>query len=545
MPERRIVAIVLPELLCELVLAQNPFEQHGKKAPFAVVWRSSAPRDEPQSDARKAGERLAAVSDAARRAGVHVGQRVAEAQAELAHLALREIGEDEVRAALERVADVALAFGAPVAIELPDTVWVDVTGSAHLFGGEENLTEELAGRVQELAHRAQIAVASGPHLARAFARWMAPCSRGASCISARESAECMKKLPLQALSLDEERLTWFARLGVLEVGQLTSLPTKALASRLGTGVQRLLALAHGHDPAPLTAYEPPRELHEESSWEEPVSGLEPLLFVVRGLVARLSARLEGRGEAAKVLCVHFGFDRAIAKHRGVPEERELRFELSTPLWRESELERVVRSRLERIELGAPTRSLRVTVPELTLAPAHQLDLSGAASGSQRGLERLPVLLAELGADVGTSHLGVLALVDSHRPEEQCTLEAVKLARKRKPWGPRPPSDAASGAFTRLLPKPVALSGPLSVGQAIAIGSRLYAIEKLRFVQRLESVQWWTQSPTSRDYLRVWLSAQSPGSSRKSLDDRGGEGGLEALVFVDRATGKRYLQAIAD
>ena len=193
LPERRIVAIVLPELLCELVLARDPFE-HGK-APFAVVWSASATEGRAQNEARKAGERLAAVSDAARRAGIHVGQRVAEAQAELARLAVRELGEDEVRAALERVAEVALAFGTPVAVELPDTVWVDVTGGTHLFGGEEGLVEELMSRVRELSHRAQIAVASGPHLARAFARWETLGEGGVVCVPARESAEKLKKLP--------------------------------------------------------------------------------------------------------------------------------------------------------------------------------------------------------------------------------------------------------------------------------------------------------------------------------------------------------------
>jgi hypothetical protein len=72
---------------------------------------------------------------------------------------------------------------------------------------------------------------------------------------------------------------------------------------------------------------------------------------------------------------------------------------------------------------------------------------------------------------------------------------------------------------------------LRVGELVGLGRGVYSIARVRFVQRLEEVEWWTAEPTSRDYLRVWLT--------------GPEGGLDALVFVDRITGKRYLQAFWD
>jgi protein ImuB len=260
-----------------------------------------------------------------------------------------------------------------------------------------------------------------------------------------------------------------------------------------------------------------------------VSGSGPLLFVVRGLLARLSARLEGRGEAAQVLVVRLFHDRAIAEHRGVALEKELRFELAAPLWRETELERVVRSRLERTEVGAPTRGLEIVIEELTLATAQQLALT---EGGKSRAEELPVLLAELGADVGSERVGVLELVDSHRPEAQSVLEPVRRARstaQRKRT--RTLSMRVTCAFTRLLAEPVQLVAQLRVGESVVVGPRLYSIERVRFVERLEGVGWWTETPASRDYLRLWL--------------RGPEGGLDALVFVDRASGKRYLQALAD
>jgi hypothetical protein len=96
---------------------------------------------------------------------------------------------------------------------------------------------------------------------------------------------------------------------------------------------------------------------------------------------------------------------------------------------------------------------------------------------------------------------------------------------------RPLSNHRFGAPTRFLPKPIAIDAALRIGATLRIDHRLYTIDRVRFVERLEAVEWWTAAPVARDYLRLWLS--------------GREGGLEALVYVDRDSGKRFLHALCD
>ncbi len=88
-----------------------------------------------------------------------------------------------------------------------------------------------------------------------------------------------------------------------------------------------------------------------------------------------------------------------------------------------------------------------------------------------------------------------------------------------------------GAPTRLLPEPRELHAPLRVGVSLAIDRCLYTIEHLRFEQRLDAVEWWDHAPVTRDYVRLWL--------------QGASGGFEAVAYVDRTTGRRYLHALAD
>jgi protein ImuB len=253
-------------------------------------------------------------------------------------------------------------------------------------------------------------------------------------------------------------------------------------------------------------------------------------------------------------------DRGITRLRGIEPTVIERVELSMPLWRDHELLRIVSSRLERLELGAPSVGLALRVPSITEATGRQLDLSRVCGGvnGYRGLDELPILLSELKADIGKHNVGLLTVEDDHRPEAKSRLasavpngEPGARASVRKPSkavGPRKahpreahsrkahsrkamePSGGPTRAPTRLLPVPVPIEAPLKVGSTLCIGKELYRIEKLDFEHRLDAVEWWL-TPVGRDYSRLWL--KGPRSS------------LGVLVYVERKTGKRYLQAVFD
>lgn len=551
--ESRIAAVVLPDLVTELaaeslVVARAVHAPASRQelSPFAVVLVDQA-RGGGDAEPVPATALLDAVSGSARRFGVRPGQSIAEACVLLSQLRIVELPRAELDAALGRVAEAALAFGATVSLEAPDTVWVDVTGAAHLFGDEQALATELLSRVRALGHVARVAVAGGPRLSQALARWGNPSAhgeRGVSVVPAERTRHTMAALPVTALPIAGEHAAWLARLGVLTLGELAKLPRAAAAARLGEHADRALDLADGRDATPLVAWKPPSLLVEQSEWDEPASGIQPLLFVLRGLVARVSARLAGRGEAAQKLVLVVSHDRAIARHQGVPEEKALVFDLASPLWRAEEMSRVIVSRLERTRLEAPSVGLRLEVPAIIRALGRQLELSRVSGGvtGQKGLESLPVVLAELAADIGRERVGVLALADAHRPEKQAELvpalpEPGALRPKKPRREPLPVRRLRSlagsrlGAPTRLLPQPVPLEVALRVGATLCIDHRLYTIERIGFVERLEAVEWWTSAPVARDYLRLWLT--------------GTEGGLDALIYVDRQSGKRFMQAVAD
>lgn len=548
--KRRIVAVVLPALWSELVELRPVPEAQRERPPLAVVL--GEPNDPEEISATSV---LEAVNARAHRLGVRAGQTLAEARALSARLDVQRVSRAELEQGLGRVAEIASGFGATVALELPDTVWVDVTGGTHLFGGEGALVAELGSLVRSIGHRARVAVSDGPRLAQAFARYGDLDAEGARVVPSERTLSEMAALPVRALPLSDEMQSWFIRLGVLTFADLHGLPKGALGLRLGSQAPRVLDLLAGRDHEPLLPFTPPRRLVEETSWDEPVAGVEPLGFALRGLLSRLSARLQGRGEAAAEIHLTIHGDRGRARFRGVPAERCLRFTLAKPMYRESDLRRVLGSRLERTSLDTPSVGLRLEATRLTEAVPRQLELESLLNGTSAEAEdELPLVVAELCADLGEERVGVLGVLDSHRPEQRSQLAPVfpkeapsrtelkktrpaRAARAARPVRPSPAavttaqaSGASFGPPTRLFPEPVEFEAPLRVGATLGVGKRLYVIEAVSFEARLEAVEWWSHS-ISRDYVRLTL--------------RGSTGVWEALAFVDRDTNRRFLQGVVD
>jgi protein ImuB len=90
-------------------------------------------------------------------------------------------------------------------------------------------------------------------------------------------------------------------------------------------------------------------------------------------------------------------------------------------------------------------------------------------------------------------------------------------------------------------------GKVAKGGVVAIGSsargpggdpQIFAVEKLEFLMRLDAVEWWTKSPTSRDYARAWLAS---GGDERGARSKAKAACAEALVYVQRKTGEVFLQ----
>jgi protein ImuB len=608
--ERRILAVVLPELLHELARERrirahgSPLESTGSRTRLERAEAPAAPRAVVLSDAPRSMLEPTALLDAvnviARRRGVSPRHSIAQATAIVENLQICVLPPACVSQALQQVAEAALAFGTPVSFRAPDTVWVDISGTRQLFGGELELALALVAHVRALGHAARVAVAPGPWLAQSFARYADFDETGILCVAAADAAARSGVLPIRALQLADDSpladdvVAWCARLGLLTLDDLRKLPAAALAARIeARGVERTLDLIRGRDDGVLEAHLPEELPFEEQSWDYPLENVEPLLFVLKGLAARLSSRLEGRGQAAQELLLSVRYDKssvALREREGAglrghalsarcqplaggsdarfPESLQIPFRLASPLARAEDLERIVRSRLQRETLFAPACGLRLQVTAITEARQWQQSLNvdgGLRATLSADPRTLAVLVAELSADIGSSAVGRLETRDSHLLEKRSQFVSIHrdvMARGRpnprdvmargRP-NPRDVSAAAPGFDssssqgalrlpTRLL-SPIEFNAPLKEKELVVLERRAFVIESIQFEERLEAVEWWAPSPVSRDYFRLWLGASPIASAAASKATCGD--GVEVLVYLNRDDGKKYVQALYD
>lgn len=582
---RQIVAIVLSQLFVELATAQAEVEaltQKGAKGvekrghtdnanlpkrhrsrvrtphaePRAVIWLREDAGGALELDAKQV---LDAVNAEAQQFGVRAGQTIAEARSLVANLAISTVKTATLRAALERVAESMTRFGATVALHLPDTVWVDVTGSTHLFGGEWPLLEDIQAVLDDIGHSARLAMADGPVLAKAFAEWETRRQgRTAVVVSPEAKHTCLKTLPLTSLPLSSEVKIAFAKMGLLTAGDLLALDPKAVTSRLGDRASAVMALLHGEDTAPLTAHRPAELPFECLDWDEPVAGNEPVLFALRRLTTQVAARLRGRGLSAQSLELTLRHDPITARFRGKEPTSSFVVQLAAPLSRAEDLWRVLTARVQKIQVEVPNVGVALTVLNVEETKQRQLDLAvGFSKLDAADPERMAVLFSELASDIGADNFGTLRLANTHKPEKVtllCPVGEVSTKTKRgsksrhsstRHDDPRSieqmslgewkvkqePRESSLDLPTRLLASAIPVQTRFRVGELLPLGPRLFTITQVVFQRRLEAVEWWSSEPCCRDYVRLWLSSS--------------QGELQVLAYVDRITQSRYVQGWYD
>jgi len=217
-------------------------------------------------------------------------------------------------------------------------------------------------------------------------------------------AAFLAPLALDLLNPEDALADALSRFGLRRVGDLLRVPERALLNRLGPALLPLLALARGEDASP-----PPRApdaacFEEGSELEAPLAQQEPLLFVLRGLLARLAERLACRGLAFGALTLSCELE------GGGRDVRTLG--LAAPTLDVRAVLRLVALALEARPPSAAIDAIRVTTEGAVLR-GDQLDFFAPAGPSPAALSRT---LAELAALCGTERVGAPALADAHRPD---------------------------------------------------------------------------------------------------------------------------------
>lgn len=187
-----------------------------------------------------------------------------------------------------------------------DSLWLDITGCSHLFGGETALLEDLLARLAARGLRARTGLAPTPGAAWAVAR-QHPAPRVAErIVPAQGLAEALGPLPVQGLRLSLSVRADLARFGLKRIRDLAGLPRSAVQRRfdargLAEALLGRLDQAYGRREEPVAPPAPPPDFLARRLFPEPMSerpGLEGALDL---LLADLMPQLQAVGRGARLL----------------------------------------------------------------------------------------------------------------------------------------------------------------------------------------------------------------------------------------------------
>ncbi len=427
---------------------------------------------------------MAAVNPLAAAAGLAPGMPLADALSFLPGLVTAPAEPAADSAALTRLAEWCGRYSPWTAPDFQpgggaDGIKIEITGSAHLWGGEAALAADLARHLarQGITHR--IAIAGTLGAARALARFAAEDGRPALPAPGDEQA-ALATLPVEALRLDPVTAAGLRRVGLRHIGELYPMPRDALARRFGDAVARRLDQALGDMPEPLMPLGETPSRRVRLSFAEPISDPADLACAIERLVADLVPRLAREGVGARRLDLAF--------HRVDGRVEHISLGTARPTRDPRHLARLLTAKLDTVDLGGDpglgVEDMILAVFAVEPLPAEQiaspLPCSGQVGADGETGAALAPLLDRLGARLGLDAVSRLEPRESHIPERASVNVSISEAKDGKDSKPRrlaspsPPRGAERVGVRWRIPecRPI----PTSPSQRCALGPSLSSLK---------------------------------------------------------------------
>ncbi len=262
-----------------------------------LIRRNGAPSKAPLVVSGKSGNALHvhALEARAARLGLYKGQPLANARAMVQPLAIVPADEKADAALLEAIADWCDRFTPLVSLDAPDGLFLDITGAAHLFGGEAAMLAHVTGLIAKQGFAVRGAIAGTSLAAHALARF-AP-----AIVPAGGEAAAIAPLPITALECDDKTLRALRHAGLKTVGMVAERLHSELSERLGKSFVTRLRVMLGAEEQPLTPRRALPDLMAERHFAEPVVTQDAIAAALLGLAQALSEILEREGRGARLL----------------------------------------------------------------------------------------------------------------------------------------------------------------------------------------------------------------------------------------------------
>ncbi|MGH7155941.1 MAG: Y-family DNA polymerase [Acetobacteraceae bacterium] len=444
------------------------------------------------------GRRLtvAAADERALAQGIRPGMGLTQARSLMPGLMTMPADPSADLAGLHRLAAWCLRYAPLVATDPPDGLWLDITGCAHLIGGEAALLEDLTNRLKAAGFAACAAAADTPGAAHALARHAAA---PVTIASPGATAAMLSPLSVVALQLEPEITGTLHRLGLERIGQLAAQPRAPLARRFGPVLVHRLDQALGTVFEPIIPLIPPETIASRLDFVEPLLTAEAFAAVIGQLTETVCAKLEKSGAGARRLDLLF--------RRVDGSVQAIRIGTVRPSRDAQHLARMLTERLETVDPGLGVETIQLVVSRADRLVPQQ---STAALAGEDPLPDVAALVDRLANRLGTTRIWRIAPVESDVPERALRRAPAIIFSKNKGT-----EQGRGKIWPPALPRPTRLFSPPQPVDALALlpdrppvaftwRRRRFRVRRADGPERIHG-EWWRkpgEEAATRDYWRV-------------------------------------------
>jgi len=520
MLQRRILSLWFPRMAAERVLRLEPALAEG---PLVVVATYAN------------AQSLSSLSGAASALGLRRGMGLSDARALCPDIVTRSAEPLRDAAFLTALRRWAGKFSPWVASEGEDALFIDISGCAHLFGGEEGVAATIEEECLALRLSHQIGIADTAGAAWAVARFAgqsAMAARAGDAIdqearATRSRAAKKRKwervaipvdtaatprivppgqtrrrlgpLPVAALRMNADAVATLTRLGLNTIADVAALPRGALARRIGLDALKRMDQALGAEPEPISPARPEIRFALRLSLPDPIGLEDDVAAAFERLTEPLCVRLKQAGQGARRIRL------SVFRADGTCQHLELG--LARPSWEAERLRPLIRLKLKDIDAGYGIDVVRLEACQAEpLNPSqHKGHVEAATEAKGRraagGSAEFDALLSRLGARVGLEAMTRLAPAESHLPEKAATVMAAAFAGAMDGW----PAPRTPRPMIMFRPEPVTGTAEGTPPRQFRWRRRVFEAVDMRGPERI-TPEWWLDDPDwrsgPRDYWQV-------------------------------------------
>lgn len=466
---------------------------------------------------QKGAMRLAALDVRAQAFGLREGQGVTEARAICPELDIVESDDAKDLAFLNALADWADRYTPLIGLDAPfgkpQGLFLDITGCAHLFGGEANMLEDVISRFDKMGIHAQGSIAPTPGLAWGLARQYEPQrhANDKAIINWENLEKTISSFPMTALRLPLDMLLALDRVGLKKIKDILHAPRKPLTRRFGPFLLKRLDQFLGQEDEPVCPRLPVSELSLERRLAEPIGRQEDIETCIEQLSNSLRSDLEKRGQMGQeFILLLFRMDGAV---------RKIMIGLSAPSRDAKRIKALFSEKLAAIydesDAGSGFETIRLSIMSVVSMRNQQSSFMGGADGRSNSvantMANMVTNIDEL-ADQMVARLGAGCVVkpvfhQSFIPERAASFAPVLGQAKQTQQDEMSPHFTYVDKPIRLFlnPEPVTAVAEVPEGPPITFRWRKsqYQVARAEGPDRI-SAEWWVdgENTPTRDYYRI-------------------------------------------